>query len=268
MNDCIGAPAHEWLERYVDGTLPEQEKQQFEDHYFDCPVCLGELQAVQAAQEQLRRHPVNVAPPRARIFSWPVMVTFGAMAATLAIAVTTFRVMREHPHSQNAQAIVQPQQAAPAPAKPDAGEPAQEIAQLADLSLPPYRAATLRDGTADAAFEQGMRFYTAGNCPAATTALSKVDSLGPDGTAAAFYLGVCRMNARDFAGAASQLHHVAFGGESPQLESAWYYLAQIALANSDLSKARLDLNRVISLHGDLEARAEQQLSKLPSQLSQ
>src|ERR1700756_439895 len=193
MNDCIGAPAHERLEQYVEGTLPETEAQKFEEHFFECPTCLAELQALQAAQEQLRRHPVSVTP-RARILTWPVMVSFGAMAATLAIAFTTFRMVRETPQPKDSHAVVQPK-ATPAPDS-DAGQPAQEVAQLADLSLPPYHAATLRDATGDPPFEQGMRLYAAGNCPAANTELSKVDSSGPDGLAAAFYSGVCRMNTR------------------------------------------------------------------------
>ena len=70
MSNCSGAPAREWLAQYMEGTLPDEDAQKFEDHYFDCPVCFGELQAIQAAQEALRRHPVPITAPK-RILEWP-----------------------------------------------------------------------------------------------------------------------------------------------------------------------------------------------------
>ena len=53
---CTGAPAERWLEKYVAGTLAAADAEAFEEHYFDCPVCLAQLQAVQAAAEQMRRN--------------------------------------------------------------------------------------------------------------------------------------------------------------------------------------------------------------------
>src|SRR5215469_8616752 len=108
MSHCIGAPARQWLEQYVEGTLPEAEAENFENHYFDCPVCLGELQAVQATQEALRRHPVPIAAPR-RILEWPVswrpIVGFGALAATLVVGLFTFRAVNHGPQSGGSVAV-------------------------------------------------------------------------------------------------------------------------------------------------------------------
>jgi hypothetical protein len=276
MSNCIGAPARQWLEQYVEGTLPEAEAEDFENHYFDCPVCLGELQAVQAAQEALRRHPVPITAPK-RIFEWPVswrpVVAFGALAATLIAGVFAFRMASHGPQSGGNAAVTNPAAAPAQPtgesaAQPNAREnqPTTQIARLsslADLRLPGYQAPVLRDGNGESAFERGMKQYVEGDCAGAAQALSQVDQNGPDGVAAEFYSGVCRMHAGDLAAAAGALHRVVSAGDSAYQESAYYYLAQIALAQSNAAEARRDLNRVVSLRGDMVHQARRQLSQIP-----
>jgi hypothetical protein len=271
MSNCIGAPAKQWLEQYVEGTLPEVEAENFENHYFDCPVCLGELQAVQAAQEALRHHPVPITAPK-RIFEWPVswrpLVGFGALAATLIAGVFAFRAVSHGPQNGGNVAVTQPAPATSSPAQPNAApeQPAAQVAELsklADLNLPNYQAPVLRGETEETAFERGMKQYVAGDCDGAMKTLSQVDQGGPDGLAAQFYSGVCRMHAGDMAGAAGALHHVASAGDSAYQESAYYYLAQIALAQSNAAEARRDLNHVVSLRGDLVHQARKQLSEIP-----
>jgi hypothetical protein len=271
MSNCIGAPARQWLEQYLEGTLPDSEAESFENHYFDCPVCLGELQAIQAAQEALRRHPVPITAPK-RILEWPVswrpIAGFGALAAALIFGFFGYRVMEHGPKSGGNVAVVQP---APTPApqaqpKTSQGQPVTQVADLAaiaDLRLPQYQPPVLRDGTAESAFEHGMKQYIAGDCTGATQTLSKVDQSGPDGLAARFYSGMCRMHAGDLGAAASALRNVALAGDSAYQESAYYYLAQIALAQSNAAEARRDLNQVVSLRGDLVHQARRQLSEIP-----
>ena len=273
MSDCIGAPAREWLERYVDGTLPEAEAQKFEEHYFDCPACLGQLQALQAVQEQLRRHPVPIVAvqPKARILTWPRMVTVGAMAAALVIGVITLRMVQSGQPAAN-QAPTHPAPTVSSPAAnqpaPSTSQPEVQIAELADLHLPSYHAPTLRGESEDSLYERGMKQYAAGKCRNAIDTLGQVPPDGPDGVAAQFYAGLCRMHTGDLGGATATLRRVAFAGDSPELESAWYYLAQLALAHSDVNEARRDLRHVVALHGDFEKRARTQLAKLPQSSNQ
>lgn len=282
MTNCIGAPAREWLEQYVEGTLPEEEAQKFEDHYFDCPVCLGELQALQAAQAALRQHPVLIAQPK-RVLAWPTnwnrMISFGALAAVLLIGLVTFRMIVDRPQQTGNVAV------GPAPATSPASAPSQhtpqvptqpgkppvqpetapgvEVAQLADLRLPTYHPPVLRGETENTAFENGMKQYVAGDCAGAMNTLSKVDPGGPDGLAAQFYSGVCRMHEGDMAGAVTTLRRVADAGDSPYQELALYYLAQIALAQSKTADARHDLKQVVALRGDREHQARRQLAQIP-----
>jgi hypothetical protein len=55
---------------------------------------------------------------------------------------------------------------------------------------------------------------------------------------------------------------VGDAGDSPQQEAAFYYLAQIALADNDATAARHYLSQTISLHGDFEKRAHAELNQL------
>jgi hypothetical protein len=267
MNDCSEARANEWLERYVEGTLPEPEAQTFEEHYFDCPVCLAELSEIQAVREQLRRHPISVAPQR-RVLSWPVMVgAMTAIAATLLIAAFNGRIagLFEGSHSDQA-AVVRPvPKSVPQSAVTSS---TIEIAQLADLHLPPYQAPVLRDAEDNATFRNGMRLYAAGNCAGAIRQLARVDAGTPDSLASKFYSGVCQMHLGNQARASQTLSAVANAGDSPQQESALYYLAQMALAQNDAAGARKELAKVIALHGDLELRAAKQLAAIPQAANQ
>jgi hypothetical protein len=267
MNDCIGAPAQKWLDRYLEGTLPENEAQAFESHYFDCPVCLGELQAVQAAQEQLRLHPVAIQP-KARVLRWPALVTVGSLAAALLIGFITLRAVHRPNSPANQSAASAPSQPS-SPAGQTASEPAvqpTQLAQLADLNLPPFHASTLRGESSDTAYSRGMKLYSAGNCTAAVKALARVDATSSDALAAQFYTGVCRMHMGDLDSAQSNLRHVAAAGDSPQEEAAWYYLAQIALSRSAAAPARQNLQKVVALHGDFERAANKQLGQIPRQI--
>ncbi len=263
MSDCIGAPAKQWLERYVDGALPEEESQPFELHYFDCPVCLAQVQAIQAVQEQLRLHPAPLPQARPKLLSWPAL-TWGlvGVAAALFIAAFNSQIVGfiQGRHNQDAHINIE-KKPAPTPANPAAS--GVQLASLADLRLPAYHAPILRDGSVESVFQAGMRQYSAGNCPAAIQKLSTVDAHSSDALTARFYSGLCRMSSGDLASAAATLHRVAAAGDSPVQESALYYLAQIALARNDASEARTDLNQVVSLHGDLEQKAQSQLQKLP-----
>jgi outer membrane PBP1 activator LpoA protein len=72
------------------------------------------------------------------------------------------------------------------------------------------------------------------------------------------------MHLGNLSGATSTLQRVASGGNSPQQEAAFYYLAQIALARNDAALARQYLDRTVALHGEFEQRARRQSAALAS----
>ena len=256
MNECIGTPAELCALPYVEGTLPENELERFEEHYFDCPVCLERVQAIQAMGQAMAHRPIaltktNDRPP-SKVIAWPRHAWALAAAAVLLLVagVVAYRVFE-------AQQTVAHTVPAPAPAaapEPDSKGP-HAAAQLADLALPAFVAPTLRGASEDAHFQAGMTAYRQGRCNAATARLAGVPAQDETALAARFYTGVCQMHVGNLAAASATLRGVTAQGDSPQQESALYYLAQIALARNDATSAHHLLLHAISLKGDLEGRA-------------
>jgi hypothetical protein len=268
MTPCTGNPADLYLERYLQGSLPEFEAQQFEEHYFDCPVCLAQVQALGAVAARLETHP-EAAPPAVisrRLLSWPVrLVALGAIAALVVFGVLGFHVYQAGRRPSMAQkAGVAPAPASvqtiPAPAATPAAVP--DLTSLADLSLPPFRAPLLRGADTASGFADGMAAYARSDCRGAVKSLSQISQQDENKLAAEFYSGVCEMELGNMATATKQLEQVASAGDSPQQEAALYYLAQVSLASRNTESARRYLARTIALHGDFERRARAEQDKL------
>lgn len=264
MTDCTGTPAELCALPYVEGTLPENETERFEEHFFDCPVCLGHLQAVQTAGQALARHPIAVKAAQPKlIFAWPAWAMAAAAAVLLAAGAIAYRQVLPHPAqptvAQN-KPISQPQP--PAPAALPANPTPAAASQLADLALPAFVAPNLRGASEDAHYTAGMKAYAQGRCPAAVAELARVSAQDPTARTAAFYTGACQMHLGNLSAAAMTFHSVAEQGDSPQQESALYYLAQVALARNDAGTAHRLLQHTIALQGDLEARARAEDRKL------
>jgi TolA-binding protein len=261
MTQCNGTPADQWLESYVAGNLPESEAQSFEEHYFECSVCLAQVEALQAVALQLGARPRRVlkAP-----IPWPTR--FSAIGAIAAMLVLGFFAVRERPHP--ARPLVASGPAASTPQSQPAQQPAQPavatlvVSRLADLVLPPYQASNLRGQSRDPNFDAGMKAYTGHDCPDAERSLAQVQAQDQDALTAQFYLGVCEMHEGDMAAAAKTLNKVAGVADAPQQEAAMYYLAQIALRGKDVQVARRYLAHTVQLHGDFEARARAELIQI------
>ena len=262
MTNCTGKPADEFLEAYLLGTLPEDEAQRFEEHYFDCPVCLAQVEALQAVSRQLRLSPRRgLRPP----LVWPFrLAALGAIAALLVLGFFGFHPRRSSQTTVASSPATLPP--APAGAPKDSSPPPSAaslaVSRLADLTLPAFRGSALRGESSNGNFSAGMEDYAKRDCLGAITALSQVPAEDRDSLAAGFFSGVCRMHQGDLAGASKSLRAVAQAGDSPQQEAALYYLAQAALAANNAADARRYLSRTIALRGDFEQRARAQLSQV------
>ena len=53
--DCTRVAREEIAERYLVGGLSDEDRNAFEEHYFECVRCFEELEALQAIQAELRR---------------------------------------------------------------------------------------------------------------------------------------------------------------------------------------------------------------------
>lgn len=253
MSRCAGEPAEQMAEQYIAGTLPDPEAQAFEEHYFDCPVCLAQLQALQAVAGQMRRNPVKIP---GRVIRWPAVAgTIGAIAALLLMTVIGYREMVHRPG-----VAAGPGKTATPSMEKTASSAA--VTQIADLTLPPFAASSLRGEAEDTHYAAGMKAYTSGDCAAAANQLAQVSARSGDALSARFYSGVCQLKLNQLDAASTTLGRVAGKGDSPEQEAALYYLAQIALLHDDSAGAREQLEKVISLHGDFEQRAASELRRL------
>jgi len=126
MTECTRKPAEEFLESYLLGTLPEDEAQRFEEHYFDCPACLSQVEALQAASRQLHLAPRRGFRPT---LSWPYRLAgLGAIAALLLIGFVVLHGKRP-PQPTMAHSPVTAPPAEQAPSKP-AGPASLAVSRL------------------------------------------------------------------------------------------------------------------------------------------
>ena len=103
MTDCTGLLTDRCLELYIQGTLPEHEAQEFEQHYFECATCLAQVEALQAVALKLGSQPRKAA--KAPI-PWPIR--FAALAAIAAMLVVGFLGFRARRQSQQPAVAVVP----------------------------------------------------------------------------------------------------------------------------------------------------------------
>jgi hypothetical protein len=268
MTECIGTPAELCALPYVEGTLPGNEMERFEEHFFDCPVCLEHLQAIQAASQGMARQPMLVKVKEtkpAKVFTWSTREWALSAAAALLVTVgaVTYRLVESRP--------AQPTVAQTVPAETPPVEPVKrpqaKASQLADLMLPAFIAPNLRGASEDAHYQAGMKAYQQNHCASAAPELAQVPSQDPAALAAKFYTGACQMHLGNLTAASATLRAVAAKGDSPQQESALYYQAQIALARNDAATAHRLLQQTVALKGDLETRARTEDAKVADLLA-
>jgi anti-sigma factor RsiW len=261
MTDCTGTLTDRCLEQYIQGTLPEHEAKLFEEHFFECPSCLAQVEALQAVTLKLGGQPRKAV--KAPI-PWPVRAS--ALTAIAAMLVLGFFGLKAlHRPAQPVVATVPSAPPVPAgrPSQPAPPTLASSAAsRLADLTLPAFRMPNLRGQSGDPHFAAGMKAYTLQDCASVVKTLSQVPAQDEDSLAAQFYMGVCQMHLGDLGAASRTLEHVSNAGDSPQQEAALYYLAQGSLERNDADAARHYLSRTVSLHGDFERRARAQLTQL------
>jgi hypothetical protein len=231
----------ELAEQYILGRMSENERLAYEDHYFACATCFGQLRQLQRLEAELRRLPAEV--PRKQT-GWPV---WGAIAAGLLLAVGV------------GWQLVKPERPAAAPvAKSVVAGPNLEL--LARLEPPVWRDNVVRGlpGAEDAAFRAAMKLYAAGDYKAAWDGLEPLAKL----PAAAFYGGICELELGQTAEAAARLAGVIGLGDTPWLEQARFFRAKALLKAGDVAGASAELKSVVVLQGDLEAEARRLLAAL------
>jgi TolA-binding protein len=255
---------------YLRGALPEEERDAFERHYFECAACHERLRIVRDAGVVLRSGAAAVEawPPRpARgAFRPPARpwLAWAAGAAFVAVgAAVVLRNLAPPAPPSATPAAVSP--TAPASAAPPSAEPVPRppLDVLARVEPPPYAPLVVRGGEpADAAFAKAMDLYVRGDHAGAAAGLRAALQEDPSLLEARFYLGVSELLAGRAQPAVRELRRVASGDDEGFAEAARYYLAKAHLSSGDAAAARRELQLVARGEGDHKQRAEQLLEAL------
>jgi hypothetical protein len=231
------------VERYLDGTLPEAEKEEFEEHYFSCTRCFQRLETLQTLPHAFAQ-PISHA--RRHWAPW-------ALAACLVVAAGAGVLWR-----------IQVQPAEPAP-QIAVSKPGPDVfAELAKFDLPRYEPTAFRGSQTPAmqAFQSGMRHYLQGAFVEAAKDLTLATQKDPTHVGALFFLGVCRLLAGDTRSGIESLRRVDAMGLTPYQEEARYYLAKGLLRSGDAEAAGSVLASIVEANGDLASESKVLLDRL------
>ena len=225
--NCDEVAAADLPSRYLAEDLGDAEREAYEEHYFECDACFGELEILRTTQAVLGRE-----APSARVRTRVPARLWLPIAAALAAAVT-LAVWWSSPQS--------------------------ELTQMARFEPPRYEPPRVRGGSdpLDATFDRAMSRYRAGDFAGAIPELEEHLRRNPDHVRAPFFLGVSLLATDQPGPAIRQFEKVIATGDPAYEEAAWYLLAKAHIKRGDVPAALAALDRTVALNGERarEARA-------------
>jgi hypothetical protein len=133
--------------------------------------------------------------------------------------------------------------------------PEERYEMLAAFRAPAY----VPSSDAPKDFERAMKRYANQDFAAAIPELRAVSHSQP---AARFYLGICLLLTADRLSGIEELRVVGEASGDPYQERARFYLAKGLIAEHDVPRAQIQLEKVIAQHGDLEKQAAALLAQI------
>jgi hypothetical protein len=244
---CDAVERDNIIEQYIAGRLDSDMKEQWEQHYFGCERCAGQLETIMAIQQPLRSmaEEIRQEMPRPRLnVRW--IWAGAAIAATLLVAVALSYSRR--------------------PAAPVAGTMASQhpqLAELARLDAPAYSAPVLRgaESAAESQFREAMKAYSQHEYRQAIPGLQATLHLDPGADAARFFLGACYLLSGDAQAGTRELQTVS-AGRSPFAEEAAFYQAKGYLLQGDKTTALQILHRVADSRGEFSTPARELIAQI------
>jgi tetratricopeptide (TPR) repeat protein len=236
----------ELAERYLRGSLSEEDATRYEDHFFACESCFAELKALEALQLELARtrHAVEAQARVSRPVFW-----MAAAAAVLVLASGAALYLTRGGASR---------------VEPESGTKASTLAELARIEPPRWTSTRLRGAENEAGrrFREAMELYAKGEWSAALPALREASRLDPEAAHVSFYLGVCALLAGEHTEGVGNLRKVVSLGETPFLEESRFYVAKAYLGSGDLAAAQAELQATVELGGPRLDEARKLLEEL------
>jgi TolA-binding protein len=140
--------------------------------------------------------------------------------------------------------------------------PIERFQLLAQFEPPAYAPGPKLDKPPTKQFQEAMERYLKKDFAGAIPGLRAIVSARRDGPEARFYLGICSLLTGDSAAGVQNLQSVVDAGDTPYREQARYYLAKGLLGRGDIAAARMQLENVIAMHGDLERQSKSLLTNI------
>lgn len=243
---CDFERAPEIATDYLLGRLPEQERDAFEAHLFECDRCLAAVQAVERMRDELARPP---AAAESSLASWTWMLGAAAVV-TLGVAGLVWSGAGHHPAAPAAPAVAST--TAPPASTPRHPSP-EALMALATVDPPQFVPLTVRG--ASSRFDRAMQAYAAHDYASAAEGLTPVAAARPGDPQVQFFLGVSRLMTGDAAGALVPLRKTVELGASAYQQSASFFAAKALIREGDLTGAKAELARTARLPGDLAGNA-------------
>jgi tetratricopeptide (TPR) repeat protein len=248
--DCERIERDDIAERYLSGRIDPAEIEEFEAHYFGCPLCLERLRAARLVLANLWEGGGNI-PARAakpvhsgiRRRAW----AFSAVAAALfVIAGLWWRF------------------AGPGGPPSGARDAPASLSLLARFDPPSYILLAPRGAEDKAAerFRRGMERYGEGRYDEAIPELRAATEVNPRSSGARFFLGICLLLTWKTDAGIEALGETASLGESAFLEEAHFYRAKAFLEKGDAAGAKKELLWVVERAGRMKDEAVRILDSL------
>jgi tetratricopeptide (TPR) repeat protein len=255
---CGEVSRHDIVEQYVLAQLGDEERDSFEQHYFECARCFELVRTYRDLQAELARTRESIVATPAR--SWIRQWAWLPAAAVVILVVSA--VVRQRPGST----IVQPPSVESQPAATSAAPPAAQssLDELARVEAPGYTEGRLRGATDDAGtkFREGMARYQQRDYTGARSLLREASALDPKAPHIAFFLGVSNLLAARPDEAVDSLRATIALGDSPYLAEAHFYLAKAYVKLGRVAEAIRELERTIRLGAEHEPEARLLLERL------
>jgi Tetratricopeptide repeat/Putative zinc-finger len=263
---CEEIQQHERMEQYLLGGLAPADRDELDQHLFECEACFERLQTMRALRRELAATAAVRAaePPRADrgwIWKWALVP---ALAALVIIGLIVWPRVLVPPVPAPTISSGRPGGGSVTPPSGrDVPAPVSLIA-LGSFQPPAFTPGAFR-GIQDEAtrrFREGMTRYASGDYRGAIGGLRAASRLDPDAAHASFFLGICYVLTGQRDEGIRALQQTIRLGDSPYLDEAHFYLAKTYLQNNDPTSARQELDRTIALKGPLDREARQLLADL------
>jgi|SRR5215471_3318286 len=259
--NCNECDERQIPERYLRGQLTDSERDDFEEHYFECASCFSELQTKLELRDELLRQPIAPTHERAGFFShawaWPLTSAALALFAVGSWWYSGRKPPIEHPAVSSQQ-----------PNNPELrqlpSQPEPLLNELARVQPLPYKPAVLR-GVEDQAheeFDQAMQLYSKGEYKKAIPGLRTAVNDSPQTARFGLYLGVCYLLSGQTDSAIESLRRVITLDDLLYAEPAHFYLAKAYLQKKDVEAAIVELQATTRFRDNNQAEAADILRRL------